>query len=320
MPDVSTSAEPEWLPFRPRVGRALVPERAERWLDDLRQVTIGGAARSVAWLEGGRALAVELAEGGCSRVWRLDLGSGELTPWTRDDGADEALAGALPDGRGVVVVRRRCATGRPVSAGAADGELVVLRAGSVGAPVAGAPPAHAAAAVGGLDLVVASRSGAEGATSLARLSAGGGPSPLGEVFGHVSAVAASPDGARLAWVEQPAPDSPSRVVVSSERAAGRLTLTGGDGSCSHVAFADERRVVVACTDAQPEAGAAGTDLYLVEVDASPAPSGLPPRERLTHANGYDGAPSVLGHWVAWVSERGAAGGSRNVVVARMRSR
>jgi Tol biopolymer transport system component len=84
---------------------------------------------------------------------------------------------------------------------------------------------------------------------------------------------------------------------------------------------DSRRVIFASNiDATPEQGhAPNFDLYVVDPDAPVTMEGVPPIERVTYYEGFDGFPmfSPNGELLVFASNRfGSKPGETNVFVAR----
>jgi TolB protein len=84
---------------------------------------------------------------------------------------------------------------------------------------------------------------------------------------------------------------------------------------------DSRRVIFASNvDAAPGArGQPNFDLYLVDPDAPPMASGVPPLERVTYYDGFDSFPmfSPDGEHLVFASNRfGSKPGETNLFVAR----
>src|SRR4051812_1534776 len=80
IPHVTTSAEPEWIPFVIRAGTPLEPDARERHLADLRQLTFGqGENAEGYWSPDGRKLIFQSTRDGyaCDQQFVMDLGSGQ---------------------------------------------------------------------------------------------------------------------------------------------------------------------------------------------------------------------------------------------------
>jgi dipeptidyl aminopeptidase/acylaminoacyl peptidase len=101
IPDVSTSAEPEWLPFAIRAGNAVPGDAREKHLTELRELPATGDVTRVRWSDDGRSLFFVVGK----EISSLNLGSGVVTrlegdPATRAfpnlDGLDGILVHA-PD-------------------------------------------------------------------------------------------------------------------------------------------------------------------------------------------------------------------------------
>lgn len=312
MPEVVTTAEPEWIPFRPRAGQRIVGDPRETKLDELRRVTDGGGAARVEWLAGDRGLVVELVDGGgCARLATVDLGTGEARDLERPAGRSDRLVGVLASGRVL-------ALSGPCGGGPAEASLEVRGVGRA-APLSPPRAAHdAALGFLGTELWIAAH-GPKHPRRLVLVDADDGAARESPVLASVEverAPALSRDGARVAWVQG------DRLWTADARGGSPRALTEVVDGLDAPTFLPDGRVAFAAPPGGPSRDVAErawrTDVWVVDPAAPVAAGGHPPARRLTEVEGFDGAPrwSRTGEHVAWVSARGGGReAARNVFVA-----
>ena len=151
IPDVTTTAEPEWLPFMIHAGVPAPLDPREKHLADVREIAVGGDVARVAWAPDGKHLVVHRAYGDTEIAVTIDLGSVGATavpvshpgePKTRlvrleHGGAETAFAPVLsPDRARIAWVREGSSQGMLIVASVASetsdarNELPVLAATS----------------------------------------------------------------------------------------------------------------------------------------------------------------------------------------------
>jgi len=345
LPNVSTTAIPEWIPPRPNAGRSVEMDPREGHLAELRQLTFSGRHGRPAWSPDGRFILyeVQLRGSSCHEVHVMSLVDGEtmrLGASTRD-----ARAGtfAQPDGDRVLFAGRP-GSGGCDQAGASDvpKDLELFSTaldGSAPHTVFAAPGYDANPNVafdgsrlvftstrdGDLELYTAKLDGSElrrithrtGVDSDARFS------PDSQ---QITWTASRPNGAalseyRVALADGHSVAAPTGVWVASATGANVRQVIREDAQHQSPAFlSDSRHIVFSSNvDAPSAPGDTGRDLYLVDSQGASSPSGMPALTRLTFHDGVDAFPAFSrdGRRLLFVSSRHAQRpGDTNVFVAR----
>jgi TolB protein len=80
MPEASTSAKPEWIPWSIRAGKAVAADPRERHLADVRQLTFGGDNAEAYWSLDSKKLIFQSTPPGkqCDQIYTIDLGTGDV--------------------------------------------------------------------------------------------------------------------------------------------------------------------------------------------------------------------------------------------------
>lgn len=345
LPNVTTTAVPEWIPTRPNAGKSVEMDPRETRLAELRQLTFGGQHFRPSWSPDGRFLVYEVQPRGssCHEIHVMSLDDGEtlrLGASTRD-----ARAGSFvqPDGDEVLFAGRSgSADCEPADASKVlqDLELFVAKLdGSAPRTMFAAPGYDASPDVafdgsrlvftsardGDLELYTAKLDGSElrRITSLPGVDADARFSPDSR---QITWTASRPSGAalqayRAELAEGRAVSSPTAVWVASAAGANARAVTRQDAQYRSPAFlADNRHVVFSSNlDAPGAPGEAGHDLYVVDSAGAASPSGMPALTRLTFHDGLDAYPACSrdGRRMVFVSSRNAERpGETNVFVAR----
>lgn len=313
LPSAVTTAEPEWLPFAIRAGARASDDPREARLALLREIPNAGAVTRIAWAADGRSMVLENELG----VAVLDLSTGAIVRVSQDGEHPKHGQSAGPHGEFVIY-----ATGGNGDPGGAhivsvhrDGSgREVLRSGTHPVLVGdGSRPLDALfclnRASGSVDVLVMQPMRADG-SKLAFDDA-----TILQPFAILADFTVSGDRTRAAWVT-----SEGIVQIASLGASGDVRAAKGlaDHGVSAPAFhPDGRHVVVSTTldDPQPQLALVDADSYTGRAGAEPL------RERITFAEGGSAAPAFSrdGKYLAFVSGRGASGGSR-LFVARWRDR
>lgn len=324
MPIAETTAEPEWIPFRPRAGRAVGGHAGEPWLTEVRRVTDEGGVLAITWLPGDRRLVLQLEEAPAGkpctrRLAFVDLGTGLRRELARPSEGEELAHAVALDEQRLLAVRRPCGVDGAGTLVEVPLDGSALRPSPVPvAPVGGPAVLRADGVAPSLVLPLAapasSADDARRGRVLARVTLGATPvvEPLELAPAPRAELAASPDATRLAWIEER--DGAHELVVASARGAQARLVTKTDARVrAPVWMMDGRRVLVSANLA-PRGSARdgarhGFDLYMVDVDGPLTATGAPLLRPLTTLGGFDGSPAVAsdGELLAWVSERGTDG-------------
>lgn len=315
LPGLVTTAVPEWLPRPIFAGDPLPADPRERRLTEPRRVDPGGEAQRVAWAPAADALLVETRATGaaCESVVRVDLGGGPPRG-VGASGARTRLGAALPDG-GVLVAEAPCA--EPPER-AAWSLVIVDPTSGARRPLARVEGEVTGVGTDGRSAFVAVQAGRRGRVERIALE-GGSPRALLDASAATDP-AVSATTATLVVLREVAGGGTQLVLASDEggdlRPWSRGAARDGDPSISP----DGRALVFASTRAA--AGKATTpdeaaQLYLGRVERGEADGGPAP-ERLTFSGEDNRAPAIApdGRHLAWVSDRAAPGGPRQIVVAR----
>ena len=315
LPGLVTTAVPEWMPRPIFAGDALPADPRERRLAEPHRIDPGGEAQRVAWSPRGDALLAEVRATGaaCEGVVRIDLAGGQAQP-VGAPATRARLGAALADG-GVLLAEAPCAE----PAERARWSLVILDPASGARREIARPEGEVTGvATDGRAAFVTVQSGRRGRVERVALD-GGSPRAILDATGVATpAVAAST--ATLVLLREATGGGVQLILTSDEggdvRPWSRGAARDGDPSLSP----DGRALVFASTRA---AGGKTTgpgdaaQLYLGrvahgEVDGGPAP------ERITFAGEDNRAPAVSpdGRHLAWISDRAAPGGPRQIVGAR----
>ncbi|MBI4954204.1 MAG: PD40 domain-containing protein [Myxococcales bacterium] len=343
LPSAVTTAEPLFLPFAIRAGKAVAADPRERHLADLRRLTFDGRALHAVWSPDGRSLLVESAGAGdgCSSVAELDLEHGELRPvspvgatahgpaFDRDGSALFAVADPGPDCRGDVARSLGFeAPRRSSGTRSATGATPVGALGADASELARSPDGRA----------FAFTSGRDGNPELYLWTIGDAePRRLTDRPGYDGMAAFSPDGTRLAWhgaadapeaLERPRGPRGTQPSAAAPRPAALGIFVAGSAGQHPVAvvaaaglnvgpafFPDSRRLVFAsdreAVGATTGAAARDFELFRVDPDGPATATGGPALERLTYAAGFDGWArfSPDGKYLVFTSSRDVGRGA-----------
>lgn len=339
MPEVATTAEPEWIPWSIRAGRPAEVDPREQHLAGLRQLTFEGSQAAPRWSPDGKKLVFESSPpgGGCSQVVVMDLGSGEVKQVSRGGAratggvfcpaGDRLLYAAAPAAGGA------CPPGAPARGGRALGELDLFSAapdGSDARPLLGLEgyDADVAVAPDGSRLVLTSTRDGDPELYAADLD-GQHLRRLTHAPGFDGEASFSPDSARLVWsAARPAPRAQPVIdasgnaeiwIAGAEGQGARAVTSNGHRNVAPAFLPGSRRVIFAS-----DAGSPGRlALHVIDPDGPLTAAGGPVPERVTFAEGSDSSPSISpdGRALVFTSSRragaqGSPGGETHVFVTR----
>ena len=100
IPEIETSAQPEWLPFAVRAGEAFPMDSREQHFGELRTLAVDGNPLRVGWTPDGHSLVVRVADGKQERTVVVDLGTGSVNA-----ASDDVVRAAYPPLSGSVESR-----------------------------------------------------------------------------------------------------------------------------------------------------------------------------------------------------------------------
>ncbi len=352
MPEVVTTAEPEWIPWSIRAGKSVEADARERHLADLRQLTFGGENAEAYWSADGKKLVFQSTPkgAGCDQIFVMDLGSGE-TKQVSTGGGKTTCSFFFPAGDRLLYSSTRasgeaCPPRPDRSRGYVwpldDFDVFSAKVdGSDARPLLAGPgyDAETTVAPNGSRLVFTSTRDGDLELYTANLD-GSGIRRVTSAPGYDGGAFYSPDSTKLVWrAARPAGaelDEYRALLAQKLVRPGKLEIWvgGAEGqnarqvtSNGHANFApsflpDSRRVIFASDiDAGPPARgkAPNFDLYVVDPEGAVTAAGGPPIERITFAEEFDSFPmfSPDGRYLAFTSNRlGKEPGETNVFVAR----
>jgi Tol biopolymer transport system component len=353
IPSAVTSAEPEWIPFSIRAGKPVATDAREKHLSELRQLTFGDGENAEAyWSPDGRSLIFQSTREGraCDQIYVMDLGSGDVRRVSTGGARTTCGFFAYPKGERLLYsstlgAGADCPPKPDRSLGyvwaldpfqiyeakldGSDRRLLVSGKGynaETTASFDGSKIVFTSTRDGDLELYLARADG----TDVRRIT---------HAPGYDGGAFFSPDGSKLVWrASRPTgaaleeyhallarnlvkPTALDIMVAGSEGQNPRHVTKNGKANFAPSFLPDSRRIIFASNiDASPAQGRAPNfDLYVVDPDAPPTAEGVPPIERVTHYDGFDGFPmfSPDGRYLAFASNRaGSKPGETNLFVAR----
>jgi Tol biopolymer transport system component len=353
IPSAVTTAEPEWIPWSVRAGKAVALDPRERHLAEVRQLTVGDGENAEAyWSPDGHRLIWQSTRGGagCDQIYEMDLGSGAVRKLSTGGGRTTCAYYVYPHADRVLfsstLAAGEACPAKPdrsqgyvwaldpfqIYAANADGTDRKLLIGGRGYN------AETTVAPDGSRLVFTSTRDDDLELYTAKLD-GTDVRRITHTPGYDGGAFFSPNSARLVWrASRPKgaeldeyrallarglvrPTTLEIMVGGSEGQNARQVTKNGKANFGPSYLPDSRRVIFASNiDATPQQGKAPNfDLYVVDPDAPPTMEGVPPTERVTYYDGFDGFPmfSPNGELLAFASNRfGAAPGETNIFVAR----
>lgn len=353
IPTAVTSAQPEWIPFTIRAGKPVAADPRERHLTEIRQLTFGDGENAEAyWSPDGKKLIFQSTREGraCDQIYVMDLGSGETKRVSTGGGRTTCAYFFYPKGDRILYSSTLAAGAdcppKPdrslgyvwaldpfqIYEAALDGSDRRLLIGGKGynaettiSPI-GDRLVFTSTRDGDLELYTAKLDG----TDIRRIT---------HTPGYDGGAFYSPDGSKLVWrASRPKgadldeyhqllarglvkPTALDIMVGGNEGQNARAVTKNGKANFAPSFLHDSKRIIFASNiDATPAQGRAPNfDLYVVDPDAPPTTEGVPPTERITFYDGFDGFPmfSPDGEHLAFASNRfGSKPGETNIFVAR----
>ncbi len=350
LPKATTTAEPQWIPYRIRAGKAVQADERERHFSALRQLTFDGKSGAAAWSADSKSLLYESSQPGanCWQINLLDLETGSSSRVSPERGWARSGAFGAKDSRQVLFAfsdssQPNCRSQAEMLR--ADRwvlpacDIYSVELGDKSAePVVASPSYDAelnATSDGSLIVFTSLR---DGDPELYVANAAGAKlRRVTHTPGYDGGASFSPDGSKLTWHAQ----RPRRAELGNYRdrlAAGvvepkaldilmagqfgqhpQTVVRNGSLNIDPSFFPDSRRIIFASSRDDPDGHGTTFELYAVDPTGPATSTGRPAIERLTFHEGFDGAPrwSPDGRYVAFVSSRFAnEPGDTNLFVAR----
>lgn len=352
LPEAVTTAEPEWIPWSIRAGKAAATDPREVHLTELRQLTFGGENAEAYWSPDGKKLIFQSTRDGaaCDQMFVMDLGDGATTRVSSGRGRTTCGYFVFPAGKELLYASTEASSAAcPPKPDRSQGYVWPLEEhdvytasadGSGTRRLLGGPgyDAETTMAFDGSRLVFTSTRDGDLDLYTARPD-GSDVRRVTRDVGYDGGAFFSPDATKLVW-RAARPTGPAldryrtllqqglveprglEIVVGDVDGRNATFVTkNGRNNFAPSFFPDSRRVIFA-SDVHDGSGGKGPpdfDLYVVDPEAPPTTTGSPPLERVTFAAGFDGFPmfSPDGRYVAFASNRGGATpGETNLFVAR----
>lgn len=298
IPDVVTSAEPLWIPYRVMAGQSYAADPREGRLADLRRVTFDGRSGAPTWHPDSRTLIFERGEPGCAELVEMNLATGETVRLSPTKGS-AALGGYVDEPRRLVFLHAQ-APSPPCRATFHDGPprwtpppADVWVKGPHAEPSRALLPDPATE----MDLTVSRgklvfTSLRDGDPELYGARADGTAiRRLTQAPGYDGGASLSPDGTRLVWHAERHSPPPERPV-DGKATAGRSKMAppkddvddAKDGAADRAIAPESLHLFVAGAEGQHARGLGAFGRYDVE------PSFLPDSRHVVFSSDYDAAP------------------------------
>ena len=332
LPNAVTTATPEWIPFRIRAGKAVVPDSREHHFADLRQLTFEGTNTHPHWSPAGRTIAFQSTResSGCEQIFFLDLNDGSLRKLSTNHGGSNSPSFVYPQGERIVFALNESSECATKEDGSFEFNIhssdlrgsqrvpVIVNLGFDGEPAVtfdGSRLAFTSSRDGNLELYVADIKG----TGVRRAT---------QNSGTEGGAAFSPDSTKLAWhaghkIDRDDKETAAELEIMIAEAEGqnpRAATRNGKTNQYPCFFSDSRRLIFASNvGASLADNRDDFDLYSVDPEGPVTAGGMPRLERITYRAGFDGFPAFSpdGEYLAFVSTRNAANpGDKNLFVAR----
>lgn len=291
LPDATTTAEPEWLPFAIRAGAFAAPDAREKHLTELRRLTNGWSVETTVFSPDATELAVVAKAPGAKEpaLWIVPLAGGQPR---RLSAEGERVVGATgTSARPWRLVYWTDADAASAIEVTPRGERRPLSLGDV------RPRAAALSADGAKLFVVGETKNDKGVFLMKE----GKPQLLVSDKGALPSLALSADRSYVAWPSAEA--GKARIVLASVEGRGTQTIVPVPGTLPVFLAGTRRMLFSSDTDAIEK------ELYAIDLDVAGA---KPERVTFSQADAPSAAPD--GSIVAFASSR--AGGTRDLYVAR----
>ncbi|MCC6556490.1 MAG: PD40 domain-containing protein [Polyangiaceae bacterium] len=352
LPSATTTAKPEWIPFRIRAGKPVQGDSRERHLTDIRQLTFGGENAEAYWSPDGQRLIFQSTRdgGSCDQIYTLDLGSGDVKLVSTGKGKTTCSYFFYPKPDRILYASTHASSPEcPPKPDRSQGyvwpldEFDIYSANPDGSDLrplitGKGYDAEATVAFDGSRMVFTSARDGDLELYTSRLD-GSDIRRITSTPGYDGGAFFSPDSTKLVWrasrPQGPALDDyrallakglvrPSHleIMVAGADGQGARTITSNGRANFGPYFLPDSRRVIFSSDVGSPAGAHGVpnfDLFVVDSQGAPGPDGVPQVERITFYEGFDGFPmfSPDGQHLVFASNRfGSRPGETNLFVAR----
>ncbi|MEZ4296267.1 MAG: hypothetical protein R3B70_14950 [Polyangiaceae bacterium] len=353
MPEVVTTAEPEWIPWSIRAGKPVEADPREKHFADLRKLTFGGENAEAYWSPDGKKLIFQSTPKGekCDQIYVMDLGTGDTRKVSEGGGKTTCSFFFYPAGDRILYSSTRAGgEACPPKPDRSRGYVWPLDEFDVYSAAPDGSDARALLAGSGYDaettvapdgsrIVFTSTRDGDLELYTADLD-GKNVRRITRAPGYDGGAFFSPDSTRLVWrAARPSGDElkeyqallaqrlvkPGRLEIWVSGAEGqnaRQITHNGHANFAPTYLPDSRRVMFASDiDAGPPSHgrAPNFDLYMIDPDGPATATGEPAIERVTFAEEFDSFPmfSPDGKHIAFTSNRlGSEPGETNVFVAR----
>jgi Tol biopolymer transport system component len=352
MPSATTTAKPEWIPFRIRAGKPVAADTREKHLTEVRQLTFGGENAEAYWSPDGQKLILQSTRdsGQCDQIYVLDLGSGETKLVSTGKGKTTCSYFLYPKGEHILYASTHAAAPEcppkpdrslgyawpldemDIYAAKPDGSelkpLVTGKGYDAEATVAfdGSRMVFTSVRDGDLELYTSKLDGSD----IRRITS---------TPGYDGGAFFSPDATKLVW-RAGRPEGaeleeyrtllakgvvkPNRVEIIVSGAEGqnaRFITKNGKANFGPSYLPDSRRVIFSSNvdSTAPRGAPPNFELYVIDPDGPVTAAGVPALERITYYDGFDGFPmfSPAGDYLVFASNRmGSQQGETNLFVAK----
>jgi Tol biopolymer transport system component len=352
IPSVVTSAQPEWIPFSIRAGRPVEGDPREKHFTELRQLTFGGENAEAYWSPDGRQLIFQSTRDGaaCDQIFTIDLHDGTTKRVSSGEGTTTCSYFYYPTPKRILYAStHHVAPGCPPKPDRSQGYVWPLHDFDIysATPDGGdrkplitgkGYDAEATIAFDGSRMVFTSVRDGDLELYTAKLD-GSDIKRITNAPGYDGGAFFSPDSTKLVWRasrptgEQLAdyknllakglvrPTELEIFIAGAEGQNARQVTKNGKANFGPYFLPDSRRVIFSSNlDAVAgHRGAPNFELYMVDTGAPLGVDGVPPVERITFVDDFDGFPmfSPDGKYIVFGSNRhGDKPGDTNLFVAR----
>ncbi|NUO53866.1 MAG: hypothetical protein HOV80_33905 [Polyangiaceae bacterium] len=292
LPEATTTAQPEWLPFAIRVGKSIDPDPREKHLTLPRRLTEGWTVDAIAWSPDAKALAVvaKRPQEKTASLYLLPLSSGAPERISAEGEEVLGVSGTASEPWRVVYwVSDK--GGTSLRERQASGERKSLDVGALKVK-------SAAVSADGSALFVIGESGGERGV-FATPAAGAGPKLLVADRAATGSPAISADRSYVAWPTEE--NGQKRIAMASVEGRGSRPVVNAPARSPSFLPGTTRLLFSSDIDA------AGGEIYAADLGPEgPATAGAARPERITFAQAENPVAAPTGRIIAFTSRRGGA--------------